>query len=235
MTVEKLKTVKEVEDFCKEFDNKYKTTTYFTELDLTTIFKIIKQNTDFSKQIRVMIGQVFKYGNNVYSNDLRLNTSYIGKLNTFYLIIKDIKLGKRFYSPMSISLFKDGTSILHPGNTRAMFYEIYHNPIQCMITDYNQTPMKFFPCNFTWNPEAQGLHWGYSQDRLNPHIPNGFKNQDLYFKEISDIRLDKQDFSFHQPRMIDPPRFFELKNNTVYINDVAIVRLINNKWKIVLE
>lgn len=234
MRFDKFKSVNELKQFCIDFDTENSTQTYFTELTLQEIRNITQEGYYEYDYLKEIIVQTFKLGNKLYSNDSRLDRSYIGKLNSFYLITKDIRAGKKFYSPMSLSIMPDDNKILHPGKTRLLYSEVYNDPVQVMITDYKNKTLKYNNCDFVWDHDIQVLYSSHGQDYSDPYVSAHFKKYNLPFKTITDQRLDSDLTSYHDPTQIDPPRCFEFINNDVYINGELILKKFGMVWRLVL-
>lgn len=234
MRFDKYTSVDQLLDFCAKFDVENSTQTHFTELTLKEIRNITNNGYYEYDYLRKLLGQTFNLDKKIYSNDARLNRSYIGKLNSFYLMTKDLRAGKKFYSPMSLSIMPDKVNILHPGKTRLLYSEVYNDPVQIMITDYCNDHLKFDTCEFAWDSNIQVLYSSHGQDHSDPYVSAHFRKYNLPFKTITDQRLDKNDASYHDPTQVDPPRCFELIRDSVYINGDLILKQIGKNWTLVL-
>lgn len=235
MRLDKFDNINQVKDFCKVFDHENNTKTYFTELSLQEIRNVVKGDQYGQYEyLRTIIAQTFSFEKKVYSNDPRLNRSHIGKLNSFYLMTNDIRTGKKFYSPMSLSIMPDGHKILHPGRTRLLYSEIYSDVVQIMITDYSNLNLDYKPCDLFWDPEVQVLYSSHGHDYNDPYVSSHFRKYPVAFKTITDHRLDTDKLSYHDPTQVSPPRCFELIKNCVYINGDLILKQKGKYWRLVL-
>jgi hypothetical protein len=233
MTFQTFESFENLKLFCNEFDKKHNCLTTFSQLTLNEIRSVLNRPYEHN-YITQLVETMFKDKSVVFSNDLSVPESPIGKLNSFYLIINDILTSKNFYNPICISLFDDGY-IIHPGNTRLLFSEIYPHPVDVMITDYKKTPCHFKQSVINFDKQNNQLFFGYSKDLNNPYVPKHYRQRDIYFKQIVDSRVDKNDFSYHKPREISPPRIFQLKKKQITVNEKVIMRCIKKQWRLVLE
>ena len=69
-----------------------------------------------------------------------VSEAMIGKINSMYLMKKDILNGVDFRDPMCASLFVNGNRPVHPGGTRMNWSEYYTKPIKLLITSYVGEP-----------------------------------------------------------------------------------------------
>lgn len=222
----------ELKNYCADFDIQHGCKTIFTKMTLKCLRQFLNKPYEHT-YVDSLVKQMFEEQTVVFSNDLSVPESPIGKLNSFYLINQDLKNNRKFYSPISITLLPD-RYILHPGSTRLLYSHLYTAPISVMITDYTNRVSES-TTEFDFNPMQSVLHSGYSKDLSDPYIPRGFRTEDCWFKQIVDSRLDYNDLSYHLPRKIKPPRIFQLRDKLITANNVPILRYVKKHWRIVLE
>lgn len=232
MTFQNFESFNTLKHFCQDFDKKYNCLTSFSQLSLQEIRIFLKKPYEHH-YLNNLVETAFRDKTVVYSNDFTVPESPLGKLNSFYLISKDVLASKKFDNPICISLFDDGY-ILHPGNTRLLFSEIYHHPVDVMITDYKKLKTHFNSVDIHLS-QNHVLHYGHSLDPNDQHIPKHFRQRDIFFKQIVDSRSDNNDFSYHTPREISPPRIFQLKKREILVNEKVILRKIKKQWRLVIE
>lgn len=222
----------ELKNYCTEFDLQHGCKTIFTTMTLEHLRQFLNKPYEHA-YLDKLVKRMFEKSTVVFSNDISVPESPIGKLNSFYLINQDLKANKKFYSPLSLTLLSD-RFILNPGNTRLLYSFLYKEPVSVMITDYTNSSLESTN-DFDFDPTQSILHSSYSKDTSDPYIPSKFRTEDLWFKQIVDNRLDQNDLSYHVPRKIKPPRIFQLRNKLVTANDVPILRYVKKHWRIVLE
>ena len=232
MTFQTFDSFKSLKYFCKTFDRQYQCKTTFTSMTLNEIRTLIKRPYEHD-YVTGLVETMFKDKTTVLSNDYSVPESPIGKLNSFYLINQDLTHFKRFYSAVCISLFDDDY-VLHPGSTRLLYSEIYHDPIDVMITDYSQNPRTFIPTKILYDSANTVLHYGNSQDLLDQHVPKKFRERDVHFKQLVDSKVDQNLFSYHKPREIFPPRIFKIEQGEITVNSLVILRYSKKQWRLVL-
>jgi hypothetical protein len=225
-------SLNDLQSYCAEFDTQHGCKTIFTKMTLEYLRQFLNKPYEHD-YIDGLVQQMFAKSTVVFSNDLNVPESPIGKLNSFYLINQDLKSNKKFYSPISVTLLPD-CSIMHPGSTRLLFSHLYKDPVSIMITDYTRECLEVNR-DFDFDPVQSVLHSGYSQDTNDPYVPKNFRKIDCWFNQIVDGRVNFNDLSYHVPRKIKPPRIFQLRNHLVTANDVPILRYSKKHWRIVLE
>lgn len=218
--------------YCENFDQMHGCDTIFTTMPLEQLRDLLNRPYEH-EYLNQLVEQMFSKKTVVFSNDLDVPESPIGKLNSFYLINCDLRNNTGFYSPMSVTLLQD-RSILHPGSTRLLYSHLYTQPVSVMITNYTKNKITGND-NFCFDPARSVLHSNHSKDPSDPYIPKKFRNQDCWFKQLVDSKVDTNNLSYHVPRQIKPPRIFQLQRKTVTANNVPILRYIKKNWRIVLE
>jgi len=221
-----------VKDFCKEFDAGNNCTTNFTRISLNEIRTLInKPYEDYDIQQLATIP--FENRNTVFSNDMDVPESPLGKLNSLFLMARSIRAGRRFFAPMSIHIFPTDI-VVHPGNTRLMFSHLYQLPVDLMITDYtNNVQVRQKPINY--DPTITTMHFNDCCDTTDRYIPKHLRGRPFWFKQMVDHVTNTHNMSFHVPRTIDPPRRYEKTKNAIMVNDEVVLRLVKDTWRLVLE
>jgi hypothetical protein len=221
-----------VKEFCTEFDSGNGCTTSFTRISLNEIRQLINKPYEYY-DIQQLATIPFENRNTVFSNDIDIPESPLGKLNSLFLMAKSIRAGKRFFAPMSIHVFPTDI-VVHPGNTRLMFSYLYLLPVDLMITDYtNSIQVRQKPINY--DPTLTTMHFNDCCDTTDRYIPKHLRGRPFWFKQMVDHVTNTHNMSFHVPRTIDPPRKYEKIADTVLVNGDVILREINGVWKVVLE
>lgn len=221
-----------LKSYCDKFDNLHGCKTIFTTMTLNYLREFLNKpyENDYVDQL---VEQMFAKQTVVFSNDLTVPESPIGKLNSFYLINLDLINKKKFYSPISLTMLPS-KFVLHPGSTRLLYSHLYNDPVSIMITDYRGTGL-LDSDDFNFIPEQSVLHCNHSRDSTDPYIPKKYQSEDCWFKQLVDSKIDRNNFSFHVPRNIKPPRIFQLKHKLITANDMPILRYSKKHWRIVLE
>lgn len=256
-------------DLIFDFDLNYKTKTYYCELTLKQIwdnFMVKTRPNDrwFANSIEDYIDEIvkqkaiplFKNKDTVWSNDTGIDHGGIGKLNSVYLMKKDLLNNVNFKYPISITAFDKTSFVIHPGGTRMMFGNVYLKTITVIITDYADIIKQYPHLNFY---SYELINYDFSiNPLLHVEVPSDYKycpsafdkalNPDLYdncgnkvnsnnrkvvyIKEIVDYNINLSEHSYHRPGTINPPRKFSLKNNEIYVDDMLVHIKENEKWKI---
>ena len=228
----KLTSYEQFVELSNDFDRRVGTKTVWTKLTMFDIFeKILGEDSwwDIDYQIQKWVDRAFSIKTEFTQDDLDIHQSPIGKMNSIYLMLNDIKNGK---------------IPIHPGATRLILADVYNKPVDICITDYNNNVRKRFPNIKFWEVEdyyfdfSDGMHELHEDWTWTGHCPTyaDATDVDVQIKQISTYMIPTtNDFSFHHPRDITTTRKFCLKDNCITINDMPIAKKIDNLWKIVLE
>jgi len=243
----KLTSYEQFVELSNDFDQRVGTKTVWSKLTMFDIFeKILGEDSwwDIDYQIQKWVDNAFSIKTEFTQDDQDIPQSPLGKMNSVYLTLNDIKNGKNFYSPITLSLFKNGKIPIHPGSTRLILADVYNKPIDLCITDYNNNFRKRFPdveflevedYYFDFSDEMHELHEDWTWTGHCPTYAN-MTDDDVQIKQISTYMIPTtDDFSFHHPRDVTITRWFRLNNDCITVNDMPIAKKIDNVWKIVLE
>lgn len=261
-----LKNNTEFEEFIKEFDAEYDTTTYTADLTLRQVWdnfhiKMHPWSRYYADTVHDYINNtivsraadLFKDKNVVYSNDPDVKESMIGKLNAVFVMKTDILAGRPFADPISICVFDGDESTVHPGGTRLLFTDTYHETIPTVITDYTGEALDNFPDlglrpygEIEFDFSKTQLEYGMfdSSDKscpsaydkaLNPPLEDGSMPVNKIakiVKQVTDYTVVAADRQFHNPQVVWPPRRYELTNNgnTIEIDGLEVVCKLDDKW-----
>lgn len=258
-----------------KFDHAYQTQTYVANLTLQEIWDnfMIKNNPDsrwYADNIQQYIHKIvesktsaaFKRSHILWSDDPDVGSGEIGKMNSVYLMKRDIVNGVPFKYPISIAILKNHQYPIHPGGTRMMFAGKYNKTIPVVFTDYTGQFRETFrhiqahhPMHLTYNFEKEPLllvevpsdHKFCSSafdKALNPDlydlqgkkIPSPDRNV-VWIKQIVDYNLDYLEHTYHKPTRNHSPRKFELSEdgNRIYVDDMLIHEKVDGLWSINLD
>lgn len=215
--------------------------------------------TDYiSEIINGSASSLFRHTTVVYSDDKDVSASDIGKMNSIYLMIQDINNGTPLKNPLSISAFPNGSFPIHPGGTRLMFSDVYHRKMPVMITDYTGNIIgKFSNIRFC---DHSDIEFDFASTRLT-HIE--IRSDDKYcsvaydkalnpsaydeygipedkpriyetIHQIVDYEIQLDDYTYHKPKEVYPPRKFEYDRSSerIVVDDISILKKIQNRWVI---
>ena len=239
-------------ELTKAFDKKYSTTTSFVELSLNEIWDNFYLNSD--PDIRWWANDTYEYTNAIITSkikeifhdtgeieicntDPRISEGMIGKINSMYLMKKDILSGKGFVDPMCVSVFPNGNSPVHPGGTRMNWANHYTNKMKVVLTTYGADtgldirPIEEFDFdlkgkafNFMVGNSIEDAHWlSYKKAAMDLNIT---------YKQIQN--LSEEYFKFLRPNEIDETITFRLDKNKLFVNDMLLAYKLD-MWRLTLD
>ena len=232
---------KEFLKFNKRFAKNYGAYTNFLRTDLNSLVMFIL-NYDVkilnNYVISKWVNELFAEQNEVYTNDPNANTSYVGKINSIYMIKQSIKNNQKFYSPISLSVLSNGLKKIHPGATRLMLADVYPWPVDIVATTYPRAdfPKTFQKINFSdlnvdFFNGSSAIFYGYTDD---PEMNKSFRLPEIsppvMTKQIMDHRSDAH--KFHQPQTVDPPRIITFDGESIFVDSDRVCRKINDEWTV---
>lgn len=240
-----IKNYKHLSKLSKSFDKRFKTKTYWAELSPYDIVSKLHNETDPSLSIskfiqEKIINRSFVYKNEFYSNDYEILESPIGKLNSLYLLMQC----ETFRLPMSISLYKNGEVVIHPGGTRILLAGYYTKPVPCYITYYDNIPITNRYKNIEFislddyyidlpHPDGQFNYWeSFTRFEDPKEYTRRAKGEDLPFKQIIDLTPETGDNknTYHDPRDNNPPRHYIMKDDKIYVDGLCIIEKHKETW-----
>lgn len=142
----------------------------------------------------------------------------LSSIDTWAAIIKSLPIKH----PLCIQYY-GSISTLHPGNNRLLMYEQIFDPVIVILNDH------------VGNFEGKNEEIEFDVSDLLFRIVNVHELPTESFTRINS-KVDKikelvpKDQGLHYPTKQDPPARFEWRNNTVYKNDMPIVKL-NKRWE----
>jgi hypothetical protein len=232
---QKIKSYQHFLNLTKEFDDFYNTKTYASFLTLKEIDNLLV-NVNAPAQLSKLINQLFVDNTIVFSNEKWLNDSHIGKINALSKIIDDIRNGIGVTSPISVSWFTNYKLALHPGTTRLMLSEVYHDKVPVIITDFagnfpaTFSNVEFFTVDTVTVDQVVGVDFSVDSTSL-PDSSGTYRRaapKNTTFKELTDH------CSFYAcPTLADPPRRYELLDNKLYVDNICYAQY-NNAWQLII-
>ena len=234
-------------ELSNKFDKEIGTKTFWCRIPMKNIYSdILFEDScwDIDYQIKKW-ENVFSIKQEFYQDDLDIPQSQIGKMNSIWLMLNDLKNNKKFYSPITMSLFKNGNKPIHPGTTRLILTDVYDYPVDLCITDYignireKYTGIKFFDVEDYFYDFSNGLHELHEDITSSGWCPTYASNtdeKDLRIKQISTYMQPTTDmFNYHHPRQAETHRKYCLKDNIISVNDMPIAIKKDNIWQIVFK
>jgi len=179
------------------------------------------------------VNNLFKHKNTIYSNDTGLIHRDLEKINSLDYILSDLSSGVKIKNPLSLNYFKTSQWGTHPGNTRLLFSNYYTDTVISMVTDYKRTVEHDYPhLHFS---ELEDV--SFSVDEVSILLNNTIKGpntiripagKNIIYKELT----DNPSAELGNPTLYDPPRWYQLKNDIVYVCDRPTVEKVNGEWQI---
>jgi len=229
-----------------DFDQRWNTTTRWCSITMNDINqKILKEDTwwDVDYNIRKW-EKVFDIKSNFRHDDLDIPQGPLGKMNSIWLMLNDIKNGQDFYSPICMSLFQNGNKPIHPGGTRMILADVYTDPVHLCVTDYNNNLETEYP-DITWYTvddyyfDFSHLHELYEDTTTDGNCRTYTQEalgERIRIKQICTYMMPTTDtFNYHAPRTAETPRYFKLENDIISINDMPLAKKTDGIWNIVLD
>ena len=239
-------------ELTKEFDKKHRTQTYFAELTLNQIWKYFYKTSH--KDIRWWANTPTEYTDKiltsklkemfedtgrtvVYNTDNDITEGMIGKINSMYMMRRDILSGKGLIDPMCVSMFPNLNSPVHPGGTRMNWANHYDTPLKVIVTNYSMR-MLFEPKpieEFDFDLEGKGFYFMVGNSVKDPDwlsYKKGADTLNITYKQIQNI--SKEYYRYLRPNEIDEQIKFELSGETLLVND-SVLAINDGMWKLVLE
>lgn len=246
----------------REFDETHGSTTGYAEMTMQEIWDHFLAPDDKNLRywansmedyvhriLRQRVTSGFADRNSFWSNDATADEPCMGKLNALDMMRQDIKSGKGFVHPISVLALPNGSTPVHPGQTRMMWYAHYTETVPVIVTEMPGAP-RFKDLRLisempdVFEGENLSFKTGMTDDPNMPAHFNKAANIDeeihvAYFvKEVTDYfpRDDAEPYTYHQPREAWPPRFFEKRDNEIYIDESLIAVLDGDepRWRLVL-
>jgi hypothetical protein len=231
MTFQVFKDFDALQSFCDSFDEEHDCNTFFTRIPFEEIRTVLNRPYEH-EDIHTLATVPFEKRSIVYSNDLDVPESPLGKLNSLFLMMQSLRHKRKFFAPMSVCIYPEDV-VVHPGNTRLLISHLYHHKVDIMITDFTNT-LDIRQKKILYNPNLTSLHYNHCQAD-DQYMPKHFRGRPYWFKQFADHVTNTGNMSFHVPRTIDPPRKYEKIADTVLVNGDVILREIEGVWKVVLE
>ena len=234
-------------DLTNEFDNRVGTRTVWARLTMRQIYDhILKEDSwgDVDYQIKRWVTHAFSIKNSFWHDDMDIPQSRIGKMNSIWLIIQDIKAGKLFHSPLCMSLFANGKTPIHAGGTRLILADVYKRKIDLCVTDYRGDIRTRYP-NIKWKDidkydyDFSNLH-EFNEDITGQQTCKTYSDpasgESILIKQITTFMVPTTNmYNYHHPRIVDTPRHFLMEDNMISVNGDCIAKLDNGIWKIIID
>jgi len=192
--------------------------------------------------VKDKIELLFKDNNLRLSNESTVTGGMIGKLNALYTLKLDLLSDTVFYNPVGVAHINNFYPI-HPGGTRLMFAENYHKPMPVIITDYDGgLPTKFPHLNLQTNDHItldlteHNLRYILRTTDTASECFRKSLNYNSDQEKIIEIQqfTDPEDGAFdliaHHPTTYNPPRKFARVHDRIFVNDMPILRLVDDMW-----
>lgn len=188
---------------------------------------------DIDGSIKDEVSNLFKHKNTVYSNDPGLTHRDLEKINSLDYILSDLSSGIKIKNPLSLNYFDTSLWGTHPGNTRLLFSEYYTDTVLGMVTDYKGTVKEDYPhLIFTDIEETsfsiEGLVILLNNTVNGPNTIRRPAGKNVTYKELTDTPSAE----LGNPTLYDPPRWYQLKKDVVYVCDRPTVERVNEEWRI---
>lgn len=228
----KLDDYQEFVDVTQAIDLHLGTTTYI----FTGTLKQINDNF-FKRSIHHSIldevNNLFKDSNTVFSNDPGLTHRDLEKINSLDYILSDLSSGIKIKNPLSLNYFETSLWGTHPGNTRILFSEYYTDTVLGVVTDYKGTVRQDYPHLTFVKPsetafQIDGLHVLLNNTVNGPNTIRRPAGRNVTYKELT----DKPSAELGNPTLYDPPRWYQLKKDIVYVCDRPTAEKVNDEWRI---
>ena len=237
---------------CRDFDAGWNTKTYVGQLSLQEIYDTFPEKfTHAAKRsedyVHLRIEDNIRRAFHDFDRTEFTNADYRKKggdveihfFNSMYRFVVDIRAGKGLYGPVSITRFKDGNHVIHPGQHRMVMKDVYTKPMYFVLTDYSrihkdiETKDKFngilkrpHIIEYDW----QFGRWSFRYMKHHKTVAHN-ANEDDRFRDIIDGFTDNDEFSYHRPEWAK--RTYKLTKTEVIINDIVICKMRKKRWRIV--
>lgn len=239
----------------KRFDKQNNTRTYSAELTLRQIWDMYysqnpMNNKWHAKTVEQYIHTVINqkvlqtfYQNNVNQislDDPRITEGYVAKLNTAYMIKKEILSGGGITDPVSVSKFPNNTNPVHPGGSRLLLTNCYNEKIPVIITDYRNDNI-----DSSWMKTIDKLSYDFT-NKFNIFMYENTKQTsgatysqagtglDIMFKQVQS-HSEKAAVFMHPQRANIERTFFLKDDNKIYINNLLLAEKHNKRWAITMK
>lgn len=245
-------------ELTEEFDSKFGTTTYFAEMTLEEIWDNLYIPTH--PDLRWWAYTIDEYTNEILTDRIRatfnnktgtvtnkdpeISEGMIGKINSMYLMKKDILNGVEFRDPMCASIFTNGNRPVHPGGTRMNWGNHYTKPIKLLITSYVGKPDFVVKPYQDFDFDLEGKNFSFMIG--NSIKDNGWASyrkaafmEDITYKQIQNVHEDY--YKFLRPNEIKETVTFELsrgllgKVDRLHVNEMLLAEKRNGVWRLVLN
>jgi len=230
----KLKNYEHFVELTSMFDSQYGTKTCVSKTTLKNIGIAVKRDNNWvNTNISFRIKNIFANSNIIYSSGNN-HTSLID-INASADLVNDIRNNVAIKHPICLFLFNRNRWFIHPGNMRLLFLNQYFEDVDVIVTNYSKYKLekkinfKLYQPNDLSIDSVTGLdfftYWSNSDARSSFKRRVGRKK--YLIKEIEDAASVK---ILKDPKIYNPPRVYELKNNKVYMDNIPFLELINNNW-----
>jgi hypothetical protein len=237
---------------CRDFDAGFNTKTYVGHLSLQEIFDafpekfthVTKKSEDY---VHLRIEDNIRRAFTNFDRREFTNVDYRKKggdveihfFNSMYRFVVDIRAGKGLYGPVSITRFRDGKHVIHPGQHRIVMKDVYHEPMYFVLTDYSRIhkdkDVQEKYAGILKRPHLIEYDWQFGRwsfRYMNHHkTVNDGNNENDRFRDIIDGFVDNDEHSYHRPEWAK--RTYTLTKTEVVINDIVICELHKKRWRIV--
>ena len=179
------------------------------------------------------VNNLFKHKNTINSNDTGLIHRDLEKINSLDYILSDLSSGVKIKNPLSLNYFETSKWGTHPGNTRLLFSEYYTDTVIGMVTDYKGTIREDYPhLEFKSITDIEfsidGLVVLINTTINGPNTIRRPAGKNIIYKELT----DNPSAELGNPTLYDPPRWYQLKNDIVYVCDRPTIEKVNGEWQI---
>lgn len=235
----KLRTYSEFIEVSKILDKEYGTKSYLLQTSLESLNKrFLKRDMNYA--IQEIVDFLFKNQNKVYSNEDWLTDRHLEKINSFSYLLEDFKSNNfKIKHPISMKYFGKERWVIHPGNSRLFFKDLVKDTVNVFITDFTGNLKEDYNMNFQniedGNFDVKGLYFfcdttkGRELDKVPGKMAEYIEGRNITYAELlPDIPKVLGD-----PRLYDPPKVYELKNNIVYVDGKEVIKY-SDKWEFVL-
>lgn len=237
-----------------KFDRAHGTQTYVANITLKEIWDHFVAKNDFRKRwlvqttqeftdkiIEMRANQIFAQKDVVYTNDPEYDFKIHGHYNSMYMLRNEIRNKKGLICPISLSKNKEGDFIIHPGTTRMLFADVYHEKIPVVITNYHSEKiehplisqnMNDIHFNFAKTPVFL-IQFYHNTIPIYDGVHRNFKPYAV--KEL--ISLHTKDPNFTKSNTLDKPRKFVISKDRqqIYIDDELMFKKTDGTWRIIIE
>jgi hypothetical protein len=234
------------------FDAQNNTRTYTADLTLREIWDMYYSQNPMDnkwhaktieeyihKVIQQKVYQIF-YQNNVNQislDDDRITEGNVAKLNTAYMIKKEILSGGGITDPVSVSKFPNNTNPVHPGGSRLLLTKCYNGKIPVIITDYRNDNI-----DYTWAKTIDKLSYDFT-NKYNIFMYENTKHTngasysqagaglDIMFKQVQS-HSEKAAVFMHPQRANIERTFFLKDDKKIYVNNLLLAEKQDGMWAV---